>query len=126
MSGFGRDTTLALLATLGISSLLLFAGLEIDLAALRRGVGPLLAHLAVRSLTVAAFTGADMYVFGLSWDAGCLLALALLAPSTGFILETLARLGLDEKERFWVTTKAIGGELLALRALFVVLQSVSL
>ncbi|MBO7941939.1 hypothetical protein JTP77_039500, partial [Streptomyces sp. S9] len=51
------------------------------------------------------------------------LALALLTPSTGFILDSLARLGLDEEERFWVTSKAIAGELLALVALFVVLQA---
>lgn len=38
-------TTLVLLATLGISSLFLFAGLEVDLAGLRRGRGPLLLHL---------------------------------------------------------------------------------
>jgi Kef-type K+ transport system membrane component KefB len=126
LSGFGPDTTLALLATLGISSLFLFAGLEIEVGALRRGLGPLLAHLAVRSLTLAAFTAAGMFVFDLPWNAACLLALALLTPSTGFILETLARLGLDDKERFWVTTKAIGGELLALLVLFVVLQSVSI
>jgi len=126
LGGFERDATLALLATLGISSLFLFAGLEIDLPGLRRGLGPLLAHLAVRALTLLGFTGAAMYVFGLPWDAACLLALALLTPSTGFILETLSRLGLDEQERFWVTSKAIGGEMLALLVLFVVLQSVSI
>jgi Kef-type K+ transport system membrane component KefB len=126
LGDFGRDTTLALLATLGISSLFLFAGLEIDLPALRRGVGPLLVHLTMRSLALAGLTGAGMVVLELSWEPACLLSLALLTPSTGFILETLARLGLNDKERFWVTTKAIGGELLALLVLFVVLQSSSL
>src|SRR3546814_4892513 len=33
------------------------------------------------------------------------------------------RLGLDEEERFWVTSKAIAGELLALAALFVIMQA---
>ncbi|HUP10159.1 MAG TPA: cation:proton antiporter [Caldimonas sp.] len=126
LEGVGRDTTLTLLATLGISSLFLFAGLEIEVGALRRGLGPLTAHLGVRSVTLAASTWAAMAVFDLPWNAACLLALALMTPSTGFILETLGRLGLDEQERFWVTTKAIGGELLALLVLFVVLQSVSM
>src|SRR3546814_9442778 len=57
----------------------------------------------------------------LGWQASALLALALLTPSTGFILDTLERLGLDEEERFWVTSKAIAGELLALAALFVIM-----
>jgi Kef-type K+ transport system membrane component KefB len=59
----------------------------------------------------------------LAWQAACLLALALLTPSTGFILDTLAQQGLDEQERFWVAAKAVAGEILALVVLFVVVQS---
>ena len=46
---FSHDETVALLATLGISSLFLFAGLEIDLHDLKQGKWPLLGHLAVRA-----------------------------------------------------------------------------
>src|SRR3546814_15999018 len=46
-----------------------------------------------------------------------------MTPSTGFILDTLERLGLDEEERFWVTSKANAGELLALAELFVIMQA---
>jgi len=60
---------------------------------------------------------------GVTWQAATLIALALLTPSTGFILDTLGRLGLSADERFWVTVKAIGGEVLALLVLFAVLQS---
>jgi len=52
-----------------------------------------------------------------------LLALAVFTPSTGFILESLASLGLDADERYWVTIKSIGSEILALVVVFVVLQS---
>ena len=123
LGSFQRDETLALLATLGISSLFLFAGLEIDLDDLRRGKWPLLGHLFVRSLTLAAVAYGAMYFFGFGWQVGALLALALLTPSTGFILDTLSGLGLKEEERYWVTIKAVGGEVLALVVLFVVLQS---
>jgi Kef-type K+ transport system membrane component KefB len=112
-----------LLATLGISSLFLFAGLEVDLDGLRRGRGPLLAHLAMRSLLLAAVTYGGMREFLFAWNTSLLLALALLTPSTGFILESLAGLGLDADERYWVTIKAIGSEILALAVVFVVLQS---
>lgn len=118
-----HDPVVTLLSTLGISSLFLFAGLEVDMRALRRGLWPLLAHLALRlgSLCLLAWLGWRYLALG--WQAAGLLALALLTPSTGFILDTLERLGLDEEERFWVTSKAIAGELLALAALFVVLQA---
>ena len=111
-----------LLATLGISSLFLFAGLEVDLQALRRGMWPLLAHLVIRTGTLFGGAGSWRYA-GLPWQAAGLLALALLTPSTGFIMDSLSRLGLSEDERFWVTSKAIAGELLALAALFIVLQA---
>ena len=118
-----HDPVVTLLSTLGISSLFLFAGLEVDLQALRRGLWPLLAHLVIRSATLAGVAWLGWRYGGLDWQPAALLALALLTPSTGFIIDTLGRLGLDEEERFWVTNKAIAGELLALGALFLVLQA---
>lgn len=58
LSQFSHDDTLALLGTLGISSLFLFAGLEVDLKLMRRAAGPLLGHLVVRSATL----GCGVYV----------------------------------------------------------------
>ena len=118
-----HDPTLILLATLGISSLFLFAGLEIDLASVKRGRWQLLAHLFIRSLVLTAAVCLGIRYFGLGWKTAALLALALLTPSTGFILESLPRLGLNAEERYWVSIKAIGGEILALLVLFIVLQS---
>ena len=120
-----QDSTLALLGTLGISSLFLFAGLEVDIRTLRRGMWPLIMHLAVRSAVLGAFVWIGTHYLSVSWQVASLLTLALLTPSTGFILESLDRLGLDESERYWVTLKAVGGELLALVVLFGVLQSSS-
>jgi Kef-type K+ transport system membrane component KefB len=59
------------------------------------------------------------------WRVSALLALALLTPSTGFILSSLDGFGLDASERDAVKSKAIGAELLALLLLFVALQSTS-
>lgn len=120
------NETLALLATLGISSLFLFAGLEIERGEFRASRRPLLGHLAVRSAVLAGMTYAGIRLFGFEWQVATLVGLALLTPSTGFILETLQALGLDEQERYWVRLKAISGELFALLVLFGVLQSGSL
>ncbi|WP_058362806.1 cation:proton antiporter, partial [Xanthomonas translucens] len=118
-----HDPVIVLLATLGISSLFLFAGLEVDPKALRRGMWPLLLHLLVRGVTLFGVGWLAWRYAALPWQAAGLLALALLTPSTGFIIDSLGRLGLSEEERFWVTSKAIAGELLALAALFVILQA---
>src|SRR5690606_1940656 len=118
-----HDPVIVLLSTIGISSLFLFAGLEVDLAQLRKGFLQLGTHLAIRVLSIAGAAWLAWRYAGLEWQAAALVALALLTPSTGFILDTLERMGLDEEERFWVTSKAISGELLALAALFFLLQA---
>lgn len=126
LGALAQDDTLSLLATLGISSLFLFAGLEIELDEFKRGKWPLLGHLALRSLALLVLVFLATSLFAVSWQVAALLALAVLTPSTGFILDTLSGLGLKEDERYWVRIKAVSSELLALVVLFVVLQSDSL
>ncbi|MCL2309898.1 MAG: cation:proton antiporter [Proteobacteria bacterium] len=118
-----HDSLLMTLATLGIASLFLFAGMEVDLASLKRGRWPLVMHLIVRVIMLMVVGWLAWHYTDLQWQAAGLLALALLTPSTGFIVETLGRLGLDDNERFWVTSKAIAGELLALALLFVLVKA---
>jgi Kef-type K+ transport system membrane component KefB len=122
---FQGDHTVALLATFGIVALFLFAGLEVDGTELRKGAAVLGQHLAVQLVLLSGVTIALMRLLGMEWRGGALLSLALLTPSTGFILDSLASYGLDEDEQYWTRTKAIGAELLALAALFATLQSTS-
>jgi Kef-type K+ transport system membrane component KefB len=107
-------------------ALFLFAGLEVDFEELRREVRVLSQHVAVG--LAALLIGAALVRWFLQLDLrpATLLALALLTPSTGFILDSLPGLGLTSQERFWVKSKAIATELVALGAMFVILQSRSL
>ncbi|EWS77818.1 cation:proton antiporter [Xylella taiwanensis] len=123
MGGRPHDDVIVLLSTLGISSLFLFAGLEVDLQALRRGLWPLVAHLLIYSVVLFCLGWLVWRYVGLTWQVAGLLALALLTPSPGFIIDSIGRLGLNEHERFWVVNKAIASELLALTVLFFVLQA---
>ncbi len=122
---YSHDPTLGLLATLGISSLFLFAGLEVNLQELRKGAWLLGGHLLFRCMVLLGAVWVGVTYFSLSWQVAGLLALATLTPSTGFILDSLANMGLDDNEKFWVTNKAIAGELLALVLLFITLKSES-
>lgn len=125
LSDHGNDPTLALFATLGISSLFLFAGLEVELGDFRRGQWPLVRHVILRAATLSATAYGLVEWLQFPWQAAVLLGLAVLTPSAGFILDTLTALELDEDERYWIRMKAIAGELFALVVLFVVLQSSS-
>lgn len=120
---FHEDSTVKLLATLGIVSMFLFAGLEVDFSELRRGRKVLLQHVGAQLLLL--FIGATVlyFVFDLDVRASLLFALALFTPSTGFILDSLHGTGLTTEECFWVKSKAIASEVVALCVLFLTIQS---
>ena len=121
--GHHSDAAVHLLAALGISTLFLYAGLEVNLETLRQAVGPLSIYLLTRVLSVMALAWLAWRFVDLGWQDATLVALALLTSSTGFIIDSLDRYGLEAEERFWVTNNAISGELLALAAMFVVLKA---
>lgn len=121
---FHEDSTVELLATLGIVSMFLFAGLEVDFAELKQEQSVLWQHIAVQLLLLVGGALLIVAVFGLGLRAALLFSLALFTPSTGFILDSLHGSGLTQDEQFWVKSKAIASELVALGALFLIVQSV--
>jgi len=120
---FHDDHTIKLLSTLGIVSMFLFAGLEVDFAELKRGRRVLLQHIGVQLALLVLGALALYFAYGLDARAAVLFALALFTPSTGFILDSLDGFGLTVEERFWVKSKAIASELVALGVLFLTIQS---
>jgi len=107
------DTVISYLSTLGIASLFLFAGLEVDLAELRRQIPSLASHFAVRGLVLVACASVVAKCFHLGWQVDWMIALALLTPSTGFILDMLPHSGLDHTEQSEVALHAVAGEVTA-------------
>jgi Kef-type K+ transport system membrane component KefB len=126
--GFGLfhgDETISLLATLGIVSLFLFAGLEVNFPDLRKGAAVLVQHLVIRILLVGGVAWVIVRMVSFDWRPAILVSLALLTPSTGFILDSLDSLAQNEKDRFWIRSKAIAVEMVALAAMFFTLKSES-
>jgi Kef-type K+ transport system membrane component KefB len=120
-----HDPTIELLSTFGIVALFLFAGLDVDLEELRPDLRILLQHLAIWSLTLGGVAWLVVWWTGIGVASALLVALGLVTPSTGFILDSLDRFGLTPDERRWTKAKAIAVELLALLVLFGVMQSSS-
>lgn len=123
---FRYDATIPLLATLGITSLFLFAGLEIEFPELYRNRRILIKHVIIGVVFLLMSTLAVQKYFELSFQVACLYALALVTPSTGFIIDSLPSFGLTDDQKFWVKTKAISTEIVALAVMFFMLQSTSL
>lgn len=122
---FRHDQTIHLLSTLGIAALFLFAGLDVDASSLRRGARMLVEHVVVVAAMLAITAWIVGWTLPVSPRAAILVALAIVTPSTGFILDSLRALGVSHEERFWIRSKAVAAELLALAVLFVTLQSTS-
>lgn len=123
---FQHDTTLHLLSAFGIVALFLFAGLEVDTLELRANAAILLQHLGVRAAILAGVALGMVWLLHLEPRLAMLVALALLTPSTGFILDSIDHLGLAPPEKAWIKSKAIATELLALLVMFGTLQSTTL
>ena len=123
---FQHDTTIMLLASLGIIALFLFAGLEVDLRTLASQRSVLLQHLLLRGVLLIGGTWLAGWMLGLGPRNSVLLSLALFTPSTGFILSSLPSLKFSKEEAIWVKTKAISTEMLGLAVLFAVTQSATL
>src|ERR1700761_4139603 len=127
VAGFFRplasDSVIGYLATLGIAAMFLFAGLEVDLAELRRQLPSLAAYFAVRGLILVGCARIAALWLHLGWQVDCLLALAVLTPSTGFILDMLPHSGLDHTEQAEVALQAIAGEITAVFLFMVISQA---
>jgi Kef-type K+ transport system membrane component KefB len=123
---FEDDSTITLLSTLGISSLFLFAGLDVELSELRSHTRILAQHLVIRVVLLAGVTLVLSGLASLDARQATLVALALLTPSTGFILDSLGTLGVGARDRFWIRAMAIVTEMTALAVLFVAIQSTTM
>lgn len=120
---FDADQTIDLLAMFGIVSLFLLAGLEADLKSFKYETSVITQHLLISVLGLFAVSYVVYYFGWLDFRTALLVNLAILTPSTGFILDSLNALQMDQNEKFWIKTKAIATEIVALVVLFVVLQS---
>lgn len=117
------DPVIELLSTLGISALFLFAGLEVSVDDLERDGRLLAEHVVLRVIAVALTTWFIASVLHLEARPAALVALALLTPSTGFILDSLPSWRLPDALARRIRAMAIGTEVVALGLLFVVLKA---
>lgn len=123
--GLSHDPTLALLSTIGIAALFLFAGLEVDAEVLGEKPALLLSGLCAHAIAIAAATSFAVFGLNLETAPAMILALGIVTPSGGFILDGLAGLGATPVERHAIRDTALLAEILSLVLFFFVTQSTS-
>ena len=118
-----HDMAIELMGTLGIVSLFLFAGLEVDTRVIRDHGRVFATYFAVGLAGLCLMALLVGTIFDVSTPTAALIALAVLTPSAGFILESLDSHAGSAKEKFWIRTTVISTEIVALAVMFVTLQS---
>ncbi|MAX66950.1 MAG: cation:proton antiporter [Bacteriovoracaceae bacterium] len=119
---FENDDMITTLARLGITSLFVFAGMEIDFDDIKKNYKPISKYLA-NSLAIIALTSlAVHFLVGLSIQISLIFSIAIYTPSAGFILSSLKNYELNDEEIYWIKLKAISKEIAAIFTLFIALQ----
>ncbi len=119
-SFFGVDDMMSILSTLGIITLFVYAGMEVDSKFLLANKKFFVDNLARHVLIFAAVTLGVQYFFSLSFHISLLVSLALTTPSASYILSTLHET--DKRIKPWIEGKAIAGEIFALGLLVILLR----
>ncbi|MEZ4846753.1 MAG: cation:proton antiporter [Bdellovibrionota bacterium] len=119
------NTIISVLSVLGIVTLFLFAGLEADFDQLMEQKSILIQHVMIFFMMLVVSTYCIYRFMEYDFFVAALISIALLTPSTGFILDSLRSLNLSSSSQFWIKSKAIAAEIIALAVLFVVLQSLN-
>lgn len=117
---FTTDSVIPTFSLLGISSLFLYAGLEVNFNELKSNSRVLIQHTFVRVLMIALFIVLAIFILGLDFKVATILSLAIITPSTGFILDSLPGSNISEEQKMWVKLMAISSEMVALLLLVII------
>ena len=111
-----------LFSSIGIITLFLLAGLDLDLPPLLKKKKVLLENLGIHGLIFIGIGIASMLVFDLGIQEALLVALALVTPSAGYIFTYMKSVDLTDREKHWIESKAITGEIAAILFLVIINQ----
>ncbi len=118
----GQTETIIILSTVGIISIFLHAGLDVELRAFRASWRETLESLLLVICLTAGIGYALFSFLGASATVSTLLATALVIPSASIILHGIASYGLQQEDAKWVKLTTITLEVSGLLAVFVLLN----
>ncbi len=117
------DQLFVFLSQLGITSLFVFSGLEVDFKEFAEHKNYFLKYLTKTVLLLAIITVALYDFLNLDPQASFLLALGIFTPSAGFIINSLHSYKIGTDMEYWVKSKAISKEVIAIIFMFFAMQS---
>lgn len=116
------DRLFRFLSQIGITSLFLFAGLEVDFEELKSDGKYLSTYIGKSLFVIFLMVIGLSYFFELSYPSATILALGIFTPSAGFIMNSMHSFNMGQDQEYWVKSKAISKELMSVVLLFIALQ----
>lgn len=110
------------LAQIGITSLFVFAGLEVNFEELKEDKVYLSKYLSKSVLGMLLIAFALKHFFALSFQNSLILSLGIFTPSAGFIINSLHSFKMHKDLEYWIKSKAISKEIVSIAILFIALQ----
>lgn len=117
-----QESLFRFLSQIGITSLFLFAGLEVDVNELKEDKPYLLKYLSKFVVVLSMITYGFMSMMGMPFQSALIFALGIFTPSAGFIMNSLHSFNVNEDQEYWIKSKAISKEVISILLLFVALQ----
>ncbi len=121
-SSIQDDPLFRFLSQIGITSLFVFAGLEVEFEELKEDRVYLSKYLVKTLLILLGIAFGFFHLFGFPFQEAFIYSLGIFTPSAGFIINSLHSFKISEDTEYWVKSKAISKEILAILLLFAALQ----
>lgn len=118
-----KDQLFRFLAQIGITSLFVFSGLEVDFEELKQDRVYLSKYVGKFMIMLAIITFGLKLYFNFNIPNSLILALGIFTPSAGFIINSLHSFKIGEDLEYWVKSKAISKEVISIFLLFIAIQS---
>jgi Kef-type K+ transport system membrane component KefB len=116
------ETLFRFLSQIGITSLFLFAGLEVDIKELKEDRVYLSKYLGKFLVLLSLITVGFYSFLNWEWKVALIFSLGIFTPSAGFIINSLHSFNMGEDQEYWIKSKAISKEVLSIFLLFIALQ----
>lgn len=117
-----KESLFRFLSQIGITSLFLFAGLEVDIKELKEDKPYLIKYLSKFVIVLAIIAFGFCHTLGLPLQSSLIFSLGIFTPSAGFIMNSLHSFNVNEDQEYWIKSKAISKEVISILLLFVALQ----
>ncbi len=116
------DTLFKFLSQIGITSLFLFAGLEVEWDSLKKDQTYLSKYIGKTLSILLVISYCISHYLNLPFQESFIYSLGIFTPSAGFILTSMHSFKISENQEYWIKSKAISKELIAIVLLFLALQ----